>query len=51
MSEQESIRAVEEFFAARDWERWAQLHAENAYHAEPVTRKLPTYRVEGGTYP
>jgi ketosteroid isomerase-like protein len=38
MSEQESIRVVEEFFAAwnaKDWERWAQLHAENAYHAGP----------------
>ena len=31
MSEQESIRVVEEFFAAwnaKDWERWAQLHLE-----------------------
>ena len=38
MSEQESIRVVEEFFAAwnaKDWERWAQLHTEHAYHAGP----------------
>jgi|SRR5579859_711553 len=38
MSSEQSIRVVQEFFEAwnaHDWDRWEQLHAEEAHHAGP----------------
>lgn len=38
MSNEQSIKVVEEFFQVwndKDWDRWAQMHAEDADHAGP----------------
>jgi steroid delta-isomerase-like uncharacterized protein len=38
VSNEQSIRVVEEFFEvwnAKDWDRWAEYHADHAYHAGP----------------
>jgi steroid delta-isomerase-like uncharacterized protein len=38
MNEEQSMRTIREFFDAwnaKDWERWGQLHAENAHHSGP----------------